>query len=187
MKNIIIMFVVLGLFGSVVYFWGLTPARMVMPGENLMRYTAAVVSGEKAPEFSAPEVDYRNERFGFSLKRPTGFTVAELPPDDGAATILIQNGKGEGIQILITPGSSPSKTLTADMIRADIPDMQVRDVQVVEVGENHRGIAFLSDNEAFNGASREVWFFFRGNLYQISTYAYLDTLMQQMFATWQFK
>lgn len=36
------------------------------------------------------------------------------------------------------------------------------------------------------GASHEVWFVFRENLYQISTCARLDNLLQEMFSTWSF-
>lgn len=130
--------------------------------------------------------EYRNEALRFSLLLPEGFTAGELPVDDeGGRTIILQNERGEGIQIYSRPFDN-IRNLTADMVRADIPDMRISDIQKLEVGENHSGIAFLSDNEAFGGSSREVWFVFRGNLYQISTYARLDALLQTMFETWKF-
>jgi len=64
--------------------------------------------------------------------------------------------------------------------------MQVTGVQPVEIGDDYTGVAFRSDNPAFGGASREVWFVFHGNLYQISTYEHLDSLLQTMFSTWKF-
>ncbi len=130
---------------------------------------------------------YSNSTFGFSLYMPEGFSAQELGKNgDDASTVLIQSKSGEGIQILITPFPEDTKVLTADQIRQDIPDMQVRQPEEVAIGAQYKGVAFLSDNEAFENASREVWFVFRGNLYQISTYERLDTLLKAIFATWKF-
>lgn len=145
-------------------------------------------------ESAAPlEKEYKNNTFRFSVSMPEDFNVQELPPDlpaqageKGAHTIVLQNAKGDGIQILVTPYSDDTKVLTAADVRASIPDMKVTDEQVVEIGSDYQGVAFKSDNDAFGGASREVWFYFRGNLYQISTYERLDPLLKQMFATWKF-
>lgn len=141
-----------------------------------------------APYTGAPlTADYKNETFRFALDVPDGFTAGELPEDEnGASTIIIQNDKGEGIQIYVTPAGSDNKTLSAESIRSSIPDMTVSDVEEVEIGNDYRGVAFLSDNEAYERNSREVWFYYKGNLYQISTYARLDSLLQAMFATWSF-
>lgn len=194
MKNVLVVLVVLGLLGAGAFYFGFNPVQVAVPEAGLMRYAASAGAARAVPggegdvlENIEPVVDYENARFGFGLKMPEGFSTQEMPDSEGVSTIVLQNRKGQGIQILITPLQEAPRELTEAMVRRDIPDMQVTDVQVVEVGEKHRGIAFLSDNEAFNGASREVWFFFRGNLYQISTYAHLDTLLQEMFATWQFQ
>ncbi len=140
-------------------------------------------------DYVAPPVvhDYKNDKYRFSLKMPEGFNDQDLGVDEsGAHTMVLQNEKGEGIQIYITPNEGGAKRLTANDVRASIPDMKVTGEQEVEIGPDNRGVAFISDNEAFGGASREVWFYFRGNLYQISTYARLDSLLQAMFSTWKF-
>ena len=141
-----------------------------------------------APYEGAPLTgDYKNEKFRFALDVPEGFTTSELPEDEnGSTTIIIQNEKGEGIQIFITPTDEGQNVLSAEQIRADIPDMKVDDVETVEIGSDYTGVAFRSDNDAFEKNSREVWFYFRGNLYQISTYARLDGLLKAMFSTWKF-
>ncbi len=130
---------------------------------------------------------YANDTYQFSLSMPDGFTVHESPADeDGITTILLQNESGDGIQIRVTPGASGARTLSADDIRAAIPDLTIEHPEPVALGTEYEGVAFLSDNDAFDGASREVWFYFRGNLYQISTYARLDGLMKAVFSTWTF-
>lgn len=140
-----------------------------------------------APYTGAPlEANYENKTFGFSLRMPDGFSASELPADDtGASTVILQNQSGEGIQIRISPFED-IRVLTADMIRGNIPDMNISEEAPVTVGSEYTGVAFISDNEAFEGSSREVWFVYEGNLYQISTYQRLDTLLKAMFATWKF-
>jgi hypothetical protein len=139
-----------------------------------------------APYVVPPIQDtYTNTALGFSLGLPDGFAAQESE-EEGVKTVVLQDAQGNGIQIIATPIKEDIPHLSIDMVKRDIPDMKVSDVQPVEIGEGRTGVAFKSDNEAFGGASREVWFVFRGNLYQISTYARLDELLQSMFASWQF-
>lgn len=134
-----------------------------------------------------PSETYQNAALGFSIEMPEGFHAQEFPLDENAGrTIILQNDSGEGIQIYAVAYPEDIQTLSLEDIRAAIPDMRVNDEQVVQIGANYTGISFKSDNEAFNGDSREVWFVYRGTLYQISTYARLDGLLQAMFATWKF-
>lgn len=132
--------------------------------------------------------DYKNDAFKFSLQMPGNFTTRELAPDDsGATTLLIEStDRADGVQIIVSPFDEDVRALTKERIQQDVPDMQIMDPQAVEIGENYTGLAFKSDNEAFDGASREVWFVFRGNLYQISTYDRLDPLLKKIFSTWRF-
>lgn len=131
--------------------------------------------------------EYRNDTYHFSLSMPANFSAKVIPAVEGSAeTILLENAAGEGIQISMTPHASDARTLTTDDIREALPDLAIENPEPLNIGTDYRGVAFLSDNAAFDGASREVWFYFRGTLYQISTYARLDGLLKAMFATWKF-
>lgn len=150
-------------------------------------------SGVEAPPYEPPELmaEYTSDAYQFSISIPETFSVREMPAPDGQ-TIVIEDpsGAGEwgavGIQIAVSTFDEDIRELTESMIARDIPDMRIVDAQPVEIGEQHTGIAFKSDNSAWDGASREVWFVFRGNLYQISTYERLDPLLRNIFATWKF-
>ena len=144
---------------------------------------------ETLPPYVLPELTqaYTNEAYQFSLKLPADFSVREVPDTGaGGATLVFENTKNEGIQILVMPFDEDVTVLSARRIKEDIPDMKVFDEQPVEIGQEHTGLAFRSDNKEFNGASREVWFVFEGNLYQISTYERLDPLLKAVFQTWKF-
>jgi hypothetical protein len=177
----LVVLVFVALVGSAVYISG--------HGSRLAGVAHSSITATHANEYSAPPLThiYQNDEYRFSLSTPDGFTTQEMPNDTShGKTITLQNLQGDGIQIKVSPFLEDLHVLTADRVHADIPDMQITDVQPVEIGSNHTGIAFKSNNDAFGGASREVWFVFRGNLYQISTYARLDPLLQAMFGTWKF-
>lgn len=132
---------------------------------------------------------YVNSAFRFSFRHPRGFTVTTAPSaggEDGGTVLLIESGdKKVGVQIVISPYGADAD-ITAVLVRADLPNIRVDDPQTVEVGPDRLGLAFMSDNGAFGGRSREVWFVFNGNLYQISTYAEFDEFLKGLFGTWQF-
>lgn len=131
---------------------------------------------------------YQSGVYPFSFQYPATYTVNEVKNDAGGiGTIVVQDDKGNGFQIVILPFDEEGSVLTKERVMADIPDLVISEVQEVELGSNGRGIAFKSDNEAFGGFSREVWFVFSGQLYQISTYIKNDPLLQAVLGTWQFK
>lgn len=146
-------------------------------------YSPQVPTGADKEPFVLPPMGerYTNDTHRFSFAVPQGFAMREFE-----GTVVVENERGEGIQIVITSIDEDIPVLTKERIEADIPDLAVAEPQPVEVGEGRAGLAFKSDNEAFDGASREVWFVFDGQLYQISTYERLDPLLQAIFQTWQF-
>lgn len=130
---------------------------------------------------------YRNESLRLSFSYPEGYAVREVSGEEGG-TILIENpdDSGRGIQIAVTPYTGTDTSITLERVQEDIPDMQVEDAQPVSLGAAGEGLAFRSDNESFGGNSREVWFVVAGRLYQISTYAAYDKVLQAIMGTWTF-
>jgi hypothetical protein len=154
-------------------------------------------SSRSQPITQLPPVDYStvllikpysNDQFKFSLSMPGNFEARQLADDgSGASTILLEStDRADGVQIIVSPFDEEMSQLTKERIQQDVPDLTITDPQPVEIGANNTGLAFKSDNEAFDGASREVWFVFRGHLYQISTYDRLDPLLKKIFSTWKF-
>ncbi len=141
------------------------------------------------PNSATTETLYTNESRQFSFSSPKGYVVHETD-----TVVTVENASGDGIQILITPVDEDIPIMTAERIRADIPDLVITNAEEVAIGDNRMGLAFKSDNLEFDGASREVWFVYpecsRGVcdpfLYQISTYDRLDPVLKALFATWTF-
>ena len=128
---------------------------------------------------------YTHPTHRFSFKHPAGFTITPLETESEEVLLIESPNKKIGIQIMITPYGEDID-LTEDIVRASISETKMSDAQPVEIGKGRRGVAFLSDNPQFGGASREVWFVYKKNLYQISTYAEFDGFLKGMFGTWEF-
>jgi len=187
-SHIIIGIVVLALIGAGVFWF--SPGVSIQNSLFLIPHSAPPSAETELEPYVVPALGetYTNNEYGFSLTLPEGFSARTMSANAlGSKTVVLEDGKGNGIQITVTPFDEDVRALTQERIERDVPDMEIKDPQTVEIGANHTGLAFVSDNPAFNGASREVWFVFRKQLYQVSTYLRLDELLQTMFQTWKFE
>lgn len=174
----LILVVVLGAW----LYWGAKPPAAA-PAIGGAGDTASTTAQTPVP---ALDQSYSDSEFNFSFSYPSGYQVAEnQDPASGGKAVLIQDQSGDGIQVLITPDPSDTDITPAE-IQIDVPDMTVTNPQPINLGTGAIGTAFQSNNPSFNGDSREAWFVYEGNLYQVSTYATDDNLLRAIFATWKF-
>lgn len=128
---------------------------------------------------------YTNSTYNFSFKYPEGFTVANFQEGEYGETILVRKKEGkESLQIFISPFDEPSP-LTKERILEDLPDMLVENAQQRLLKNGAVGLIFFSQESSL-GRTREVWFVHNGYLYQVSTYAELDSWLAGILATWRF-
>lgn len=190
MKKIIttIVILILAIVAWYFFYGKIMPTRF--SNSNKVYVPASDVSAEAIAEIASYKYDqtYTDPTYNFSFKYPTNFEVTSAPEQSDGVAIIVQDlVKKIGVQIIITKSDGPDIDLTADIIHTKISDMRVDQSQEILIGKNRKGLAFMSDNKVFGGKSREVWFVYNGNLYQISTYMELDEFLKGLFATWQFK
>ena len=202
-KTIVITIITLAVFASIGYFiagqlkvdgnFGLI-ANDAGSADGALSEPGAVIKSGAAPEAIAEISKYQYTEtylqpdYNFSFKYPKDFMVSQMPDGSGGEVVLVQNIlKNIGIQILITENDEPDSDITEAVINESITDLKISEPQEVLIGLNRKGLAFKSDNSAFGGASREVWFIYGGNIYQISTYAEFDGFLQGLFGTWEFE
>ena len=126
---------------------------------------------------------YTHQRLGFSFEFPEGFKVGEFGEGiEGEEQILVQKNN-VGFQLKITPFEEDI-ILTEQRIKEDIPDIVIKEPLQIKVGEAI-ALAFLSESESL-GQTREVWWVYKGNLYQITTYTEFDETMVAILETWKF-
>src|SRR3989338_3087621 len=148
------------------------------PSENLGLEDSSQAAYRYTETFTHPKLQ-------FSFKYPESFIVTTMTNGDGSEVIILRDDKNNAVQMLISDFGE-DVDITAETLRNNIPDMVIKDAQEVSIGDKRKGLAFGSDNAAFDGDSREVWFVFGGKLYQISAYMKHDDLLKGVFETWQF-
>lgn len=120
----------------------------------------------------------------FTVEPPQGFSKRELI-DGENRIILIENPKGESVQITVSPYDE-GQNISPERIKRDVPDMEIKSPHDILVGGEGKGISFVSNNEAFNGNSIEVWFVAGNYLYQVSSDLELKPIVDDIIRTWQF-
>lgn len=139
--------------------------------------------------------EYRNEKYSFSFRHPKQFAPVfiEDHTDFSDTVTVFKTGEStmesfpSGFQISIQPFDEDLEKLTVERIKQDLSDLKIEDPQDVILGNYGSGVAFLSDDEGFEGKSREVWFIFRRNLYQIRSHVSYDAFLQKILNTWKFE
>jgi len=146
----------------------------------------AAVVASTAAEASFSKV-YTNTQYGFSFQYPETLTIGDTTaPTDEATTILAQDVTSHvGFQIYITPFTDSDPVITADRVQQSLPDVVMQEAQPVQVSGSNQGLSFLTKDASF-GESRQVWFVYNGNLYQISTYSSQSVLLEKILTTWIF-
>jgi hypothetical protein len=182
MKKIIISILIVLALVIGIYYWQNRSKGNLLTNPSIV----ASESDKEISQYQYTE-SYTHPINHFSFNYPKEFTVTSIPSDD-IETILVQSTTTKvAVQITISPFQGEDVDITSDIIKTEIPDMKIDNVQDLLVGPSRKGLAFVSDNPAFGGKSREVWFVFKGNLYQISTYYEFDEFLKGVFATWKFE
>ena len=136
---------------------------------------------------SAQTKKYENTQYGFSFNYPAGFTTSEFLESDGKNALIIQNKKtNQAVQFFITPYNDNSFEVSSERIKRDIPDMPFSNSADVIVGGKAKGVAFFSENEAFNGQTAEVWFADGKLFYQATASAKDARLLEEIIKGWVF-
>src|SRR3989338_945017 len=132
---------------------------------------------------SGKKQTYTHAEIGFSFDYPEGYNIGEFSDGlDGEQQLLVQKDS-VGFQLKITPFEE-DVTLTEERIEEDVPDIVINEPIQIKVGEAI-ALAFLSESESL-GQTREVWWVYRGYLYQITTYTEFDETMVKILETWRF-
>ena len=104
-----------GVTGIAVYIYA--PGGSIVPkmGTSASAGMHAAAVAQTQSDYTVPPLgkEYKNDTYKFALSMPEGFSAQEPPADAEVVgkTIVLQNAKGEGIQILITPYPDDTKVL----------------------------------------------------------------------------
>lgn len=134
---------------------------------------------------------YSDSQYKFSFQYPKDFTATKFQEGENGNTILVQekdpsNPSGQvGFQIFISPFDEPGP-LTKERILQDLPDLIIKNPEQRVLKSGAVALIFFSQEPSL-GEIREIWFIYNNYLYQVSTYAALDSLVTKILETWKFQ
>ena len=166
-------------------------------------YSTQSILGEGYQKFTHPI-------YNFSVEYPDTFITEAFQEVEGGETIVFQtpeadpstdstsslqasSGQGKnGFQIFIIPFGE-DEVITRERILEDIPFVTIDEPQEVVIGDPSassgqeiRALLFWSEDPSV-GRTRAVWFVHDGNLYEITTYAHLDSWLANVLSSWKFE
>lgn len=184
MKNVLVYISIAFVCGALAGYWISTFMRPAPIGSedplvSATRLSEGVIAGKDSNSKT-----FTHSKIGFSLEYPSELSVVEFDEGQGARTILFQKpGEQFGFQIFAVPYQGD--TISPERIAKDIPSRVLKDPVEVVLGENTRASVFWSESPTI-GETREVWFIRNGYLFEVTTYAELDTWLAGILSTLQF-
>ncbi len=171
--------VVLGIIGFFIYTYALSKnTEDAAPAENSVKVY------EPQPGLVSENFrEYKNLILRFSLVYPQDLRIKEYADGTSASTITFEDTSGEkSFQIFVVPYRE--NQITEEQFKKDVPS-GVMNKPVDIIIDGVQGTMFFSTNASL-GDTREVWFIRSGFLYEITTYARLDSWLAQILSTWRF-
>lgn len=194
MKKTILILIGLVVVGGVAFsFYKFSEKGNLVPPEQIVLNE----NGEEVASLEpvvAPEIKkvdsttntFTHKKYNFSFNYPSSMKTSNFNEGDGEQ-ILFQGDNKDWFQIYITPWDEEGD-ITAARIKQDLPDMVITSPQNAVLGPRQkegvgpRALIFFSKDSSL-GETREVWFVMNGNLYQITTYKKLDTMIGQVLSS----
>jgi len=179
--NIVIGTIIILGFVIGIYFYSSNKGGIdIKSGEDSLIST---IQFSKTPTRSIPDgwLEYQNNQYNFSLFYPEGMVVNKFDEGAGASTITFENiEKGVGFQIFIVPYGGTQ--IDEGRFLRDVPSgirQNPSELYIDGVLAN----SFYSKNLGL-GDTWEVWFIYKGFLYEVTTFREQSDWLSQIMKTW---
>ena len=188
---------VIALFGMAGFYLlsarGETP-RSLLANPNWVLPTVATttrstpgVAGTISNPDEPPEgyVKYENERYGFSYYHSPQSSITEYDEGGGAMTVVQENlEKVRGLQIFIVPYGET--IITEERFKKDIPSGVRYNIEETQLGKPGISAVTFNSYDQLLGETRELWFIYKGHLYEITTFNGFGDWFAPIMQTWRF-
>jgi hypothetical protein len=176
-RNKIVIIILFIIVVGVVVSWGRSPLSTESPRSD-------VVPNPSNQQKGAILENYHNDLYGFSFDHLPGVTVESSVIEGSDMFVVVDTHSDNVFQIYVQQNKDGVSDISESRIRQDIPDISIRDIRDVEVGDGAKGVAFISKDTL--GDKREVWFVFKSSIYQISAPIASDEFVKSVLNTWTF-
>jgi hypothetical protein len=149
--------------------------------------TTPAVTPVVITETPGVEVQYLNTALKFSFGMPDGVYAQEFPGTSGIVVRLHQADSSTHLAVFVTPSKTDPAVFTADTVTADAPGTSVTDAAAASMPGGVTALEFTSSSTAWGGPSRELWFAYNGNRYQVSVPLVDAKLLDFVRDSWQWR
>jgi hypothetical protein len=143
----------------------------------------------KIEDVNSSSKKYSNTEYGFSFEYPSSFTVGQFYDGEGES-IVVQEASStsskSGFQVYVSSVEAPVE-ITPELIKKELPGTLVSNPQKIELDGKDKGMLFSSNSPAFDGKSAEIWFYYQGRVYQVTSYPEGAQKMMEIIGTWKFR
>jgi hypothetical protein len=181
---IVIMVIVIAASFLMRYSVGEPSFRQSLDGQANNSQTNNSTSGNSLPAGQTSSLTHRSP--DFSLSYPDNLGTSSIKESDGSETIVFNdsNQRHVGFQIYIS-SYKDTAPINREFVATAFPLLKIENPVEIIFGDNVHGLVFTS-NDLSIGKTRELWFAHNGYLYQVTTYAALDSWLAEIFKSWIF-
>ena len=133
-----------------------------------------------------PPQIFTSGTYGFSFQYPPDFNITEVDENNGGNTILAEGTNKKSFQIFIAPFDEQG-SITPERIKKDLPGVAIENPQnVLIAGKTITALLFFGKGENLT-RTREIWFVKNGNLYQVTAYDNMDSVVGPLLESLRFE
>ncbi len=110
---------------------------------------------------------YRNDAFHFSVRIPRTYTSSEVAPESDIYRKIVFSHGADAVQLTLSSWPDNGSVLTKESVIDQYP--YVANADALTVAPGVIGLA-MHNNPADPAAISEIWFAYKGNLYQFNSF-----------------
>jgi len=142
---------------------------------------AIAKAGDPPPGY----VIYTNEKHGFSYYHSSQSKIKEYDEGGGAMTVVQENPQNmRGLQIFIVPYDK--EVITEERFNRDVPSGVRYNIANTTIGLKKILAVTFNSYDNFLGETREVWFIYKGYLFEVTTFKGFAEWFVPIMQTWRF-
>jgi hypothetical protein len=165
--------------------------RVPQDGQTLFSPLGALSRNEAEGDifFQSPQVLppgyvlYTNLRTEFSFGHPSTLKIREVDEGGGAFSVILEDiTSAQGVQVFVVPYAE--RSISEERFLKDVPSGVRKNVMPTRVA-GVEAVSFDSEH-ALLGPTKEVWFIYKGYLYEVAVPASSHELLSRVLSTWRF-
>lgn len=173
MRYLIVAIIGLFLIGGAVYIF------------RPLKDNSAIRSEQQSAVVQKDLADFKDPEGSFEFHYPADMDLKQYNEKGQTLIFSLPNDSTVGFQLVTSEYNGTPAEFTLAELERSLSPLVIADATAIRIGEG-RGYSFSTNDPAFDGESREIWFVDGKSLYQMSTYPKNKDILDQVFSSWTF-